>query len=648
MTAKGRLSLAVGLAAGLLGGALWLAGVLERAENLTWDWRVRRAAVPSAAADRIALVLLDQASLDWGRETNGWSWPWPREVYGAVLAFCRRSGARTVSFDVLFTEPSVYGVWDDEALGAAFASRADAVAACFVAPDGEVTWPIPEVRRGAARLGDVSGQPDADGVIRRAHLARAAADTVIDGLGLVTYRLTDGAAKPAAAPVILRYAPAGTYEAYSAAAVIQSELRLQAGEEPVLDPAALRDRHVFFGFSAPGLLDQRPTPLSRVSPGVVVHATVLDNLLADGFVKPASSAATLAVTLLLGLVAGTLALRAGRAWVAASLFVVGLPLPFLVGLALYRAGVWWPVMPPAIAVLGGLVGGLGANWATEGRQRRFLKQAFRHYLSPHVVDRLVQDPGRLRLGGERRELTIFFSDLAGFTGLGERLDPEALTALLNDYLTVMTDIVLDEGGTLDKYEGDAIIAFWNAPLDVPDHAVRACRAAIRCQRELAGHRAELRERCGQDLSMRVGLNTGPVVVGNLGSRQRFDYTILGDAANLASRLEGVNKVFGTGILASEATVRAAGEAILARELGRVKVVGRKEPVTVYELGGLAGEVEPPSWSIFRQALDLCRAGQGAPAHRLLAALADDPVAAALAARLAADPDFRGLWELDRK
>ncbi|HOX26120.1 MAG TPA: adenylate/guanylate cyclase domain-containing protein [Candidatus Krumholzibacteria bacterium] len=645
--ARWRLGLAAGLAAGVLAAGLWLLGALDRAENLTWDWRVRRAAEPSAAASRIKLILLDQASLDWGRETGGWSWPWPREVYSAVLDFCRRGGARTVSFDLVFTEPSVYGVWDDEALGAALAARSDAIVACHVATDGTITWPVPEVRTGSARLGNVSGQPDPDGVFRRVRPAVAARDTVIEGLGLAAYRLAGGAAVPDSS-VILRFAPAGTYAVYSAAAVIQSELRLRDGENPVLDPEVLRDAHVFFAGSAPGLLDQRPTPLSRISPGVVVHATVLDNLLAGRFIAPAPRAIVLVATLLAGAVAGWLAVRVNRAWIAALLFVIGLPLPLGAGLLLYGSAVWWPVMPGTLAVAGGLVGGLGANWATEGRQRRFLKQAFRHYLSPAVVDRLVQDPGRLRLGGERRELTIYFSDLAGFTGLGERLDPEALTALLNDYLTAMTDIVLAEGGTLDKYEGDAIIAFWNAPLDVPDHAVRACRAAILCQRELAEHRAELRERCGHDLSMRVGLHTGPVVVGNLGSKQRFDYSILGDAANLASRLEGVNKVFGTGILASETTVRAAGAAILARELGRVKVVGRREPVTVYELGGLAGEVEPAHWRTYHEALDLCRAGKGEVAHRLLAGLTSDPAARALAAQLAADLDFRGLWELDQK
>ncbi len=652
-----RLGAPVGLAAGLLAAGLWLAGTLERAENLTWDWRVRQAATASDAAPRIVLVLLDQASLDWGARVNGWSWPWPREVYGALVAFCQRAGVQSLALDVVFTEPSLYGVWDDLALGDALAGLDRSVAAVFVDADGTITWPVPEVRQGATRLGNVRGEPDPDGVFRRARLAAVAGDTTVAALGTAAH-LVSAPRSPAPAPALppdaatvprsLDYAPRGTYTVLSAAAVIQSELRLREGEAPVVDPEQLAGAHVLFGFSAPGLMDLRSTPLSRTSPGVLVHATVLDNLLSGGFIRPAPRVPAVLVTLLWGLAAAVLAAGIRRTWQAIAVFAVGLPLPLLLGLALYPAGVWWPVMPGSVAVLGGLVAGLAANWATEGRQRRFLKQAFRHYLSPHVIERLLADPDQLRLGGERRELTILFSDLAGFTSLGESLPPEQLTALLNEYLTLMTDIILEEGGTLDKYEGDAIIAFWNAPLDQPDHAARACRAAVRCQRALAEHRPRWREACGHDLFMRVGLNTGEVVVGNLGSRQRFDYSILGDAANLAARLEGVNKVFGTGCLAAAATITQAAGAVLAREVGAVQVVGRRQPVIIHELAGLAGEEPPAGWAAYGEALALCRQRRQAEAHERLAHLPDDPVARTLATDLAADPDFAGVWVLTSK
>jgi len=170
----------------------------------------------------------------------------------------------------------------------------------------------------------------------------------------------------------------------------------------------------------------------------------------------------------------------------------------------------------------------------------------------------------------------------GFTTISESLTPEDLTALLNEYLTAMTDIIMEEGGTVDKYEGDAIIAFWNAPLDLPDHAKCAVRAALRCQKKLTELRPILKEKYGKDLFCRIGLNTGKVVIGNMGSHQRFNYTFLGDAGNLAARLEGINKQFGTFLMISEFTLAQVGNDFATRELSRVRVVCKKEPVRVYE------------------------------------------------------------------
>ena len=195
---------------------------------------------------------------------------------------------------------------------------------------------------------------------------------------------------------------------------------------------------------------------------------------------------------------------------------------------------------------------------------------------------MVKDPSHLKLGGETRELSIFFSDVAGFTGLSEILNPEQLTALLNEYLTAMTDIIYDEGGTIDKYEGDAIIAFWNAPLDLKDHQKHAVMAAIRCNKKLGELRPILKQKYGEDLFARIGINTGTVVVGNMGSIQRFNYTFLGDAGNLASRLEGLNKQFNTSIMISACTKKMLGNEFSCREISSVRVKGRKEPVKVFE------------------------------------------------------------------
>lgn len=714
-----RPALPIGLGAAALAAALWSVGFLDAWERAAWSWRVRAAAAPSAATPTVKLILLDQASLDWGSRENGWSWPWPREVYAPILDFCARGGARTVAFDVLFTEPSVYGVEDDAALGAAMARAPGFVGAVFLAQGdgtggvnqsgsvdqtgwgpgdddwtcaglddpatadlrralaaGGATVPVAEVAPAAGglasgALANVADAPDPDGVYRRARPLRLLGGRPVPSLGLAAYLLGEGRgaalklepgrllvggrAVPldAGGRALLRFAgPADVHETFSAAAIIQSELRLLEGGEPVVDPESLRGCDVLFGYSAPGLLDLRPMPLSRVAPGVALHAAVLDDLRGDGFLRDAPAAASWPAIALLAVVAAALVLAGRKAWHGLLAIAAAIPLPPLLGIGGYALGWWFPVVPAGVAAAGALAGGLIWSYATEGRQRRFLKQAFRHYLSPHVVERLIADPGQLRLGGERRELTIMFSDLAGFTSISEALDPVALTELLNDFLTDMTDIVLEEGGTLDKYEGDAIIAFWNAPLEVPDHAARACHAAWRCQQRLAARREEFRARTGHELRMRVGLHTGPVVVGNMGSRQRFNYTVLGDAANLASRLEGANKAFGTATMISGVTRAAAAATIAVRDLGAVRVVGRREPVPVFELLGPATAADIHAFDGYHAALGLCRAGDMTGAAAAFAALPGDPVARMYAERCreaaAGGEPFDGVWNLTSK
>lgn len=624
----GVLAASASLAAAFLGLFDWL-------EGPTWDWRVRAAARPGPATDQVRLILIDQKSLDWAEETNRLSWPWPREIYGTLLNFCRRGGAKSVAFDLVFSEPSKWGVEDDEAFGQAIEQAGSVVAAVFLSRDqgSALEWPadvpeqpfrvvgleeflsrprgkalaleraafpVPEVASRAAVLANVSGGLDADAVVRRASPFRFFAGRFVPSLGLAPFL----AAHPGLSVVlqdrrlqvgdlsipldehgraILRYrGPSQTHRAVNAAAVIQSELRLTEGQAPLVDSAFFQDKYVFVGVTAPGLLDLKPTPVGSVYPGVEIHATLLDNLLSGDFLRQTSRPFALLTVLLTGLVAGVLGRLSRTGFQSGLVFVLVLPLPVLAGLVGYRAGFWVEVAAPEAAAALSLIAAMVVNYATEGRQRRFLKNAFRHYLSPAVIEKLLREPGKLALGGETRELTILFSDVQGFTGISEKLGPEQLTAFLNAYLTAMTDIILEEGGTLDKYEGDAIIAFWNAPLEQPDHAVRAVRAALRCRSKLAEMRPALEKRFGVSVHARIGINTGAVVVGNLGSEQRFDYTFIGDAGNVASRLEGINKQFGTEILISEATYARLGGSFPAREISRVRVVGREEPVRLFE------------------------------------------------------------------
>lgn len=287
------------------------------------------------------------------------------------------------------------------------------------------------------------------------------------------------------------------------------------------------------------------------------------------------------------------------------------------------------------------------------KQKQLVTTALTQYVSSKVVEQIMADPSRLQLGGERKTLSILFSDLEGFSRLAERMEPEPLTALLNDYLTDMSNIILDEGGTLDKYQGDGIVAFWNAPLDQPDHAASACRAALRCQQRLKERAEDFTAKAGVELKTRIGLHTGEVVVGNMGSKMRFDYSILGDAANLASRLESANKLFGTAIMVSEATWLQAGGGndFTGRELGMIKVAGRSTPVKIFELQGQAGTTVSSDMAVYQEALDLCRSGLWAEAEAIFNTLPDDPVYQSYVQQCRKAQElggWDGVWLMDNK
>lgn len=688
-------ALLIGVSAAAAALLVWHLGGLESWEAPTWTWRARFFSQRETLSPEIKLILLDQASLDWAQRENGWGWPWPREVYGAISAFCQRGGARVLALDLLFTEPSIYGVPDDEAMGEALQAGPPAILP--VLPGGHLdAWPefmqrpsfdidlpgatepthllfpVQEVAAGARAAGHVAGVPDADGVFRRIAPFCRFDGVDIPALGLAAWLTAQSGPSSVKASTgrlqigdkivpldgrgntILRFRGRdGLPEAVSAAAVIQSELRLRDEETPSLSPEVFKDCYVFVGCSAPALLDLRPTPVNPKCPGVVLHAAFVDNLITDSFIAKAGAPVVVLGVLLTAVGAALSLTYGGRWWQAGPLSIVWLGAPMLVGFGAYARGWWWPIAIHETAAGLALVGALAMNYWAEGRQKAFIKQAFRHYLSGDVIEKILRDPKHLQLGGEKRELTIMFTDLAGFSTFSEKLGPVELTTLLNDYLSEMTDIIMEEGGTLDKYEGDAIIAFWNAPLEQSDHAVRACRAALRCQRRLAELRDAYLERTGALLRMRVGLNTGPVVVGNMGSSKRFNYTILGDAANLAARLEGANKAFGSETMVSESTWRLASADFIGRALADLRVVGRRSAVSVYELTGLATDAPPTEWETFAAGMALFRDGDFAKAAEMFQSLPDDPAAQQYARRCAEltanrPASWDGVWELTQK
>lgn len=624
----------------LVAGAVFLLILLLQAVRFfqpleweSWDWRLKLFARPAAADEKIVLILVDQYSLDVFEEQQSLPWPWPREMYAYILQYLRASGAEACVFDVIFSEVSAYGPSDDESFAAALADTDRAVLSLFLSreeqgseepapglpphcldipslppaavhPLRSATLPVRSLLDAADAIGNVQFAPDGDGVFRRIPLFFTVNGCLLPALPLAAALEVTGMLPETLRKNTLRlqntripldrngemiigyHGPQTTYQAYSAAAVINSWAQIQEGAAPQIPPDLFAGKIVLIGLSAPGLMDLRTSPLDPACPGAVIQAAALDNLLNGGAITAASPLPTILFILAASLLAGL------GASLHQSLIKIFLWLVFCLvcvaaaNTAAFQLKVWLAAAAPAGAVFLAFLAASLLNYSLEGRQRRFIKNVFRHYLSPHVIELIIKDPDRLRLGGEKREVTSFFSDVADFTAVSESLSPENLVDLLNFYLTEMTDIILAGEGTLDKYEGDAIIAFWNAPLDQKDHALRACTAALDCLKRLEALQPQIRERCGQALNMRIGINSGPAVVGNMGSGNRFDYTAMGDTINLASRLEGASKQYGTSILIGEATHAHVSESIAAREVDIVRVVGRKKPARIYEILGL--------------------------------------------------------------
>jgi adenylate cyclase len=701
--------LIIGITGALVALSFWRFGWLNVWESKTWDFRASIMAKPGKATDNIRLILVDQNSLDWAKTENGWNWPWPREIYSAILNYCRRNGAKAVAFDVLFTEPSIYGIEDDAAFGKAISEFGHFAGAVFLgeksgsdttwpagvpAPEFKVigldkwlnpansknivfhraTMPIQELAKNAAVLSNVHLDPDSDGIYRSIKLFCVFDNNILPTLGLGAYLavnpdvrmkiesgnfMVDEKIIPidGQGNALLNYRGiSGTHKAYSAAAVLQSEIRFLRGEAPTIqDENAFKDKYVFFGFSAPGLYDLRSSPVDGVYPGVEIQATMLDNFLSNDFMRRSMTWLTITIVFVLALACAFSASVFSSPGGSVAVGFVFFSIPVFVSFGTYPHGLWVPLVVQETSVAITISLALVVNYATEGKQKRFIKNAFQQYLSPAVIDQLIQHPERLKLGGERRILSIFFSDLQGFTSISEGLDPKELTALLNDYLSAMTDIIHEENGTVDKYEGDAIIAFWNAPLEVPEHAVKAVRAAVRCQQVLAEMRPGFKERIGKEMFMRIGINTGPVVVGNMGSHTRFDYTMIGDAVNTAARLEGANKQFGTYTMISQFTRDMLGVIFMVRELARIAVVGRREPVVVYEpMIAEDYDARKDILDTFSQGLQLFYKGEFPQALEKFSTVREsDPPSAAYAKKCqeimeALPEDWQGVWVMDSK
>jgi len=493
------------------------------------------------------------------------------------------------------------------------------IEACAVVPN------IPILSEAAENSGYFNYFPDRDGSIRWSplvirfkddfypSLAIASLEQYLDWPPLVlkmadygvrgvqlgdTFIPTDEAGR-----MIVNYlGPAKTFPHYAISDILNGRLEAEN----------FRDKIVLVGVTATGIYDLRVTPFSNVFPGIEIHASVIDNILRKNFLQRPDWTAIIDIAAMvsLGLVIVP-ALSRLRA-------VMGLILVLLLGAA-YVAGnryvfshfnLWLNLVYPLFTLLAIYVGITLYKYVTEEREKKKIRGAFQYYLSPAVITEILKDPAKLKLGGEKKNLTVLFSDIRGFTSLSEKLTPEELVHILNEYLTAMTNVVFRHAGLLDKYIGDAVMAIYGAPIDQADHAERGCRTALEMM-------AELRKLCEKweaegrpVIDIGIGVNSGDMVVGNMGSDMRFDYTVMGDHVNLGARLEGLNKEYKTNILISEFTYGMVKDLFFCRDMDFVRVKGKGKPVRIYELLGEIGERD--KWEerarLFEEALDLYRKG----------------------------------------
>jgi adenylate cyclase len=416
----------------------------------------------------------------------------------------------------------------------------------------------------------------------------------------------------------------------------------QEGKPGGLEPDLFRDRIVVIGATALTLGDTRATPFGALVPGVSKQLAVLDNLLSGRFITEAPFWVSLLFGLGLAVLSAVL-LMTVRSPALELTWLLWVVVPLVFGVMGASLAVGRVHLLAAMPVAAGLLASLGAmasNHLFANREAAFIRQAFSRYMEPRLIEQMIEEKRLPRLDGEERELTAFFSDIRGFSTFSETFqdNPRALVSVLNQYLTRVSSALLHEGGCLDKYIGDAVVCLFGAPADQSDHAVRACRGALKAQAEVARLRAEFRKQGLPDVYTRIGLNSARLFVGNFGSQQLFDYTAMGDGMNLASRLEGANKAYGSLIMIGPRTYELARDHIEARELDRVRVAGKAEAVTVYELLALKGELPAEKHQTverYHEALALYRQARFAEAARVLEArLDEDPEDGPTAALLA--------------
>jgi adenylate cyclase len=570
----------------------------------------------------IVLVAIDDESM----KTLPTKWPYPRSYFAALIDHLRLAGARLIVFDVEFTEPSAHNPAEDDSLAAAVARAGNVILAAKVVLDpGQRTLnnhyvmkPIEPLQKTGAPIALVNIIEDEDGFIRRYLLFQQVGSYVYYPLAVQAMQSLAAPIQPA--PTIdntgfhcagqrvpttsgnamyINYAgPAATFRTYSLSALLDDASFDLLGDEDTdifeqhLLWQTFKDKIVFVGASAEELQDNKYTPFFQYQnrrvkmPGVEMHANALHTLRSGQFLQDVPWSLIILLMVGISLCTGLITLSF-RPFTAAAIVVMIMAAVVAAGYVFFVYGRMFLDMITLLTATGlAYVMGLVYQTVIEQREKHRIRKTFQQYVAPSVVEKMLSANELPSYGGERKELTILFSDIRRFTKFSESHEPEVVVARLQEYLSEMVDIVFKYDGTLDKFVGDELMALFGAPFHYADHAERACRTAL----EMIDVLRQIQKRWSADyneyFNIGVGINTGKVIVGNLGSKQLFDYTVIGDEVNVGARVEGVNKIFDTTVLITENTYQQVQYTARVRELDLIRLVGRLQPIRIYELRGM--------------------------------------------------------------
>ncbi len=569
-------------------------------ELLPWLSQIERATYDAVFAIRpklepskeIVIVSLDESS-----QKQLGPMPWPRTIYAALLTRLKEGGARMAVFDMLFDQPRDPQTGEDQAFAQAIAEFGKVVLGKEISRTSDPQFAIEETiepleifYQAGATGGIVSTPADPDAKVRRANWVVRGQTTLVteayfrhtgqavrhEGKRILLGNFEAPADPPEEQPTFLIdfVGPAHTIPTRSIYQVLDGTIPRDF----------LKDKVVFVGAdlaaeyqTAGRATDRFQTPVDVEGvfmPGVEIHANAFNTLLTRSFIRTPPPGITWCVLLFLGLLTTVYCTRLRPLPAGIATGVTILVSAFAVYFIFVQYRVWLPSVRATALIALIYSGNTVAQFRLAVRERAQISRAFKHYVSAEILGELMKNPGKLELGGREVEATVMFTDIAGFSKISEKITPQELTGMLNQYFELLAGVIMREGGLVNKFIGDAVMALWGVPLDNPSHAIQACKASMQI------HRAML---VMAPVTCRIGLNTGRMVAGNLGSRERFEYTVIGDAVNLASRLEGVNKLYHTEVMISEATEEKVRGHFLLREVDSIRVVGKEKPVRIFQL-----------------------------------------------------------------